>query len=388
MVFVRDIRAGQFEWVSDTWISQAKANELHAHTVRPGDVVVTKMGLPPGISAVYPQDMPAGIVTADIIRIRPDVCAVRAEWLSLALNAHHAQRQVAAITGGVTRPKITLQDFRQVRIPVPPLAEQRRIAEILASVDESIRSTEHLIAKLRTARNGFVADLLSKGISESGRLRDPVMSPNGFVATRLGLLPASWRIGQVGAACSLVIDCPHSTPRFVRSGVLVARTFNIRNGAFSCSRASFVSEDEYRERISRAEPTVGDVIFTREAPVGEAFSVPLGMRICLGQRVMLLRPDCAALDSQYLVAQIYSGFVRERIDLLTAGTTNPHLNVADLKKILIPLPPLREQREIGLLISRFDEPARAAELELEKLELLKCGLTEDLLTGRVRAERT
>ena len=164
---------------------------------------------------------------------------------------------------------------------------------------------------------------------------------------------------------------------------MVARTMHIKNGVFLEDEASRVSEKEYQERIARAEPIPGDVILTREAPVGEAFVIPFGMKICLGQRVMLIKPNTALLDSDYLVAQIYSGALSTRIAELTAGTTNPHLNVADVRSLLLALPPHHEQQELTRRINRMNAKIHIQQKNVAKLRLQKLGLMQDLLTGKV-----
>ncbi len=209
------------------------------------------------------------------------------------------------------------------------------------------------------------------------------MQTEQFIVSQLGLLPRNWRICEVGSACSLIVDCPHTTPTFRDEGILVARTANIRDGRFVVEGASYVDEQEFRTRILRAEPQAGDVIFTREAPVGEAFVVPLGMRICLGQRLMLLRPDPSVLDPIYLLSQISSGLVRSRIATLTAGTTNPHLNVSEVRSFLLPVPPITEQRGIAEILDTLNEVIRSTERLIDKLEKVKQGLVHDLLTRAV-----
>ncbi len=203
-----------------------------------------------------------------------------------------------------------------------------------------------------------------------------------FLVSRLSLLPRNWPLREIGSVCSLIVDCPHTTPTFRDEGVLVARTTNIRDGRFVLEGASYVDEQEYRARILRAEPQVGDVIFTREAPVGEAFVVPSGMRVCLGQRVMLLRPDPSALESVYLLSQIYSGIVRSRISTLTAGTTNPHLNVGEVRGFLLPVPPMAEQRRIAEIIEAAEAAIRSREQFVAKLEQVRRAIVDELLYAR------
>jgi type I restriction enzyme, S subunit len=137
------------------------------------------------------------------------------------------------------------------------------------------------------------------------------------------------------------------------------------------------------ERISRAIPLPDDVIFTREAPVGEAFVIPQGMKICLGQRVMLIKPLARTLDSAYLVEQIYSGGIKNRISELTSGTTNPHLNVADVRSLLIALPSFAEQSAMKIRIKAISEKIQSQQRAMGKLQHQKSGLMHDLLTGKV-----
>lgn len=300
---------------------------------------------------------------------------------------HYVRRAASglmSVAQGTTFEAIGKRELGSLRVSFPAFAEQPRIAEVLDTIDEAIRSTERLIVKLEQAKQGLIHDLLTRGIHETGRLRDPDRDPDQFKESPLGLLPKSWEVRDLGLACSLVTDCPHTTPIFRDEGILVARTTNIRDGRFILEGASYVDEQEYRERISRAEPQCGDLIFTREAPVGQAFVVPPGMRICLGQRVMLLRPNLSVLNSGYLLSQIYSGFVSARISVLTAGTTNPHLNVGEVRKFLIPVPTISEQEDIARIVSNLEGKIYVLSAELRKYRLLKQGLMDDLLTGRVR----
>jgi type I restriction enzyme S subunit len=165
VVFVRDVQSDDFSWNSNVYISEQKAADLSAHTVHPGDLVITKMGLPPAIAAVYPKEMPPGVVTADIIRLRPDADAIDASWLSLAINSDSTRHQVAAITGGVTRPKITLRDFRTILVAVPPRSEQ-------AAISDRVRAPAADLAALRRERNKLL--LLKRGLTDdllTGRVR-------------------------------------------------------------------------------------------------------------------------------------------------------------------------------------------------------------------------
>ena len=161
IVFVRDVKESGFEWNSETYVSEKKAIHLNAHCVRPGEVLVTKMGLPPCISCLYPAWMPNGVITADMIRLSPDSKKVVAHWLTVAINQDRVMRQVAAITAGVTRPKVTLADFRRIKIAVPKLDEQRAISERILSAQGVIDAELAKVELLKQQKLGLMRDLLT-----------------------------------------------------------------------------------------------------------------------------------------------------------------------------------------------------------------------------------
>lgn len=161
VVFVRDIKESGFQWNSETYVSERKAQQLNAHSVKAGEVLATKMGLPPCISCVYPSWMPNGVITADMIRLTPDRKKVDPEWLSTAINQDRVVRQVAAITAGVTRPKVTLADFRAIKIAKPEIDEQQRIGSRLSLIQSQIDIELARVAKLQSQKSGLMHDLLT-----------------------------------------------------------------------------------------------------------------------------------------------------------------------------------------------------------------------------------
>jgi type I restriction enzyme S subunit len=161
IVFVRDVKEGLFNWVSNVFISSQKTQALFSHRVKPGDILATKMGLPPCIAAVYPENMPLGIITADMIRMIPDRSKVNPIWLSTAINHDRSKRQVAAITAGVTRLKVTLADFRSLKIATPSPAEQELKVKLISSKEQLIAVEAQKLGKLKKQKSGLMHDLLT-----------------------------------------------------------------------------------------------------------------------------------------------------------------------------------------------------------------------------------
>ncbi len=170
VVFVQDIQSGSYRNVSGVHISAAKARNLAAHSVRSGDLLLTKMGLPPCVAAIYPTGSSDAVITADIIRIRPDTEKINPYWLACAINQERFRHKVREITAGVTRPKVTLRDVRNLRIVVPSLHEQHESVAIIEGARNQRIGAEAALAKMRQFKQGLLDDLLT------GRMRVTALS--------------------------------------------------------------------------------------------------------------------------------------------------------------------------------------------------------------------
>jgi type I restriction enzyme S subunit len=156
LVFVRNIRAEAFLPTGQPHVSTEKAALLAAHRVRPGDVLITKMGEPPGDAAVYPEHGPEGRMTADCIRLRVDRTVATPKFVMYATRAPVVRQQIIEATRGVAQKKISLERFRTVRYPLPPIGLQRRIVDLIdthfSRLDAAVASLTRAKANLKRAR--------------------------------------------------------------------------------------------------------------------------------------------------------------------------------------------------------------------------------------------
>lgn len=156
--------------------------------------------------------------------------------------------------------------------------------------------------------------------------------------------------------CELVVDCPHSTPTWTSQGKIVVRNNNIKNGRIDLSSPSYTDEEHYKQRTKRAVPRPGDIIITREAPIGEVGMIPDGVECCLGQRMVLLRPNPDICNNYYLLYSLQSRFVQHQISWSEGtGTTVSNLRIPHLEQIKIPYLPLEEQEKIASTLRVLDE---------------------------------
>ena len=160
--------------------------------------------------------------------------------------------------------------------------------------------------------------------------------------------------------CELVVDCknrtpPEAAPSETPMGFAIG-TPDIVDGRIRLSAAKPVSKETFGIWTARAVPREGDVVLTREAPVGRVGRIEAGMNICLGQRTMLLRPDRRRCDSRFLHYFLLSPAVQERLHAQASGSTVAHLRVAQVRDLRVPVVPgVDEQFRIGALLGALDD---------------------------------
>lgn len=154
----------------------------------------------------------------------------------------------------------------------------------------------------------------------------------------------------------MIVDCEHKTAPTQAEGYPSIRTPNIGRGFFILDGVNRVSDETYRLWTKRAVPRPGDIIMAREAPVGNAAIVPEGLEVCLGQRTLLIRPDRSKVEPSFLNYLLNGPQVQGIIHAKTNGVTVPHLNMKDVRELLLPdLPPRSVQRRIAEILSAYDE---------------------------------
>jgi type I restriction enzyme S subunit len=161
LVFVRNIRAESFvDDVRTRYVSPAKALTLQPHHVAPGDILVTKMGDPPGDCCLYPLSRPVGILTADCIKLRLHTYLECAGFFVHAIRSQLVQAQIQAMTKGVAQKKVSLSRFSRLALPLPPLREQQRIADevdrLLSVAEQASRSVDEGLQRCNRLRQAIL----------------------------------------------------------------------------------------------------------------------------------------------------------------------------------------------------------------------------------------
>ncbi|MCA1438055.1 restriction endonuclease subunit S [Bradyrhizobium sp. BRP20] len=284
---------------------------------------------------------------------------------------------------------LRFENFAHVDLPVLPRVEQQTIAEFLdretAKIDALVEEQGRLIELLREKKQAALSHAVTKGL-------DPQATMKNANIEWLGEVPAHWRLVRIKDVCREIVDCKNRTPEKIPEGsYFVIRTSCVRDGKFDEAGGYCTDAENFEEWTRKGRPQVGDVLFTREAPAGEACLVPSGYDLCLGQRMMYLRPDPEVISPDYLLANIYGPLVRYQIEAKSKGSTVGHLRVGEVGDLPCLLPPLNEQyaicetlRALGL---EFDSLLSAAQVGTELLQERRSALIASAVTGKINVQR-
>jgi type I restriction enzyme, S subunit len=301
-------------------------------------------------------------------------------WLFWYLN-RLPLRRLDSSTGV---PGLNRNDVYDIPAHFPNYNQQEQIAEILEQLDQTIQATRSLIEKLKVAKDGLLHDLLTRGLDEHGNLRDPERQPEAFKDTVLGRVPKDWEIRNVGELFEMQLGKMLS--KVAKTGRNSFPYLANRNVQWNHIDLSDLEEMDFSEteRIKFALQPF-DLLVCEGGEVGRTAMWKREVDGIYFQKALhRLRPIGNNILPNYMLRYMRYAAMRGQFTDFTSQTSISHLTQEKLATLPIPLPKAEEQ---SLIVEAFDfHEARnyKEQNQLEKLETLKKGLMEDLLTGQVR----
>ena len=284
------------------------------------------------------------------------------------------------------RLRLYFDEFGNIKIPYPPLEDQNRIVEFLdrktAEIDQAIKQKQRLIKLLKEQKAILIDRAVTRGLNPNVPMRDSGVE-------WIGKIPEHWKLKKAKHVLKAIIDAEHKTaPSFENGEYLIARTSNVRDGKIRLNDALYTDNHHYQQWTKRAIPEPGDILFTREAPAGEACILPSDMQVLMGQRMVLMKVNAKILDARFAVFSIYGGAAKQYIINLSVGSTVVHLNMSDIGNIPILMPDLKEQFKISQYLDQISiEFNTAIEMEHQGISCLiqlKESLISSVVTGKIK----
>jgi type I restriction enzyme S subunit len=166
-----------------------------------------------------------------------------------------------------------------------------------------------------------------------------------------------WPRVRIGEVCALIVDCINKTAPSTNTPTpyKMIRTSNVRSGRVDLGEVRYVSEQVFRKWTRRGQPRIGDIVLTREAPLGEVGMLRSTDEVFLGQRLVMYRADSAKLNNRFLLYSFLGDDLQGQIKSFGSGATVEHMRVPDCENLTIPLPHLETQHKIAAILSAYDD---------------------------------
>lgn len=300
----------------------------------------------------------------------------------------HLRNETRFSSQGSTFESINFDELSKIEIVFPEnKSEQTRIAEILSTADQAIEQTEALIAKYQRIKTGLMQDLLTFGIDEQGNIRSK--ATHKFVVKNGIEVPEEWEVSTLEKLTRSVITYgivqagPH-----IPNGIPYIRTGDMSEDFLSIENL-LRTTDTIASKFQRSAVEINDIVFALRATIGKVLVVPKELHGAnLTQGTARIAPNWELISTSFLLWSMRMPYVKNQILSVQKGTTFAEISLGDLRQIKITYPKsFTEQERITLLIEQQEEVIQSYKSNLSKLLLLKTGLMQDLLSGKVRASQ-
>jgi len=275
--------------------------------------------------------------------------------------------ELERLGSGSTFKEVSKRNIRSLFLPLPPLSEQKRIAEILTTVDEAIEKTDQIIEKTKEVKKGLMQKLLTRGIGHKK-----------FKKTEIGEIPVEWEVGEISDYGEILTGNtpPTNVPQYYGNEYPFVSPFDLGNKRIIRKTEKYLSKEGFA--VARALPANSVLVVCIGSTIGKTGIA--GTELATNQQINSI----ICKNSDYNFVYYYATFINQEFKQIAGTQAVPILNKGNFRKVKVAIPPLSEQKEIGGKLSAINDEIEKESNHKEQLELLKKGLMQVLLTGKIR----
>lgn len=279
-------------------------------------------------------------------------------------------------TQGTKQQSLNNKIVEDLEFAYPSLKEQQKIVEILSIVDSQIDDTDKCIEKTKELKKGLMQRLLTKGIGHTE-----------FKMTEIGEIPVEWEIRLLGDINNLIDgDRSSNYPspnEIVDRGILFLSTSNIKDNKLVYDECKFITQEKFNS-LRKGKLEKDDLIITLRGTIGSVakFNGDEYNTGFINAQMLIIR-GLEILPS-YLWKYLISDISKKQIEIISSGSAQPQLTKKDLNNLKIAVPSRDEQEKTADILTSVDNQIEEYENKKTKLEELKNGLMQQLLTGKIR----
>lgn len=299
-----------------------------------------------------------------------------------SILADDITRQIEALVVGSNYPAINSSDVKNLEVLTPTKPEQQKIAAILTSVDEVIEKTQAQINKLKDLKTGMMQELLTRGVGVDGKPHTE------FKDSPVGRIPKAWDVVELAELVNPKNPICYGIlmpGRGVENGVPVIKVKDIRDNQIE-QTGLLLTSNEIDEKYKRSRVIADDILLTIRGTTGRLAIVPTVLSGAnITQDTARIRVEDSSI-SEYIFIYLQGPYAQKQINDHTIGQAVKGINLSEVRKINIAIPPSKELKIIAATISSLDKRLCSLLQKIEKVKNTKKALMQDLLTGKVRVK--
>lgn len=273
--------------------------------------------------------------------------------------------EITSLSNSTTFKEVSRTNVKNFQIPLPPLPEQKRIADkldaIFTRLDQAVKNIEENIKSC----DELMASVLDSAFSGAEE---------------------KYGMSIIESICSKVTDGTHSTPKYIQDGIPFLSVKNISKGIMDFSNTKFISYEEHTKLIKRCNPEYGDILYTKVGTTGIAKLIDTRKDFSIFVSVALLKLN-NHVDGLFLEYTLNAPKTYKQAQSKTRGVANRNLVIKDIKSISIPLPPLDEQKRIAEHLDLVSAKKKALkskyEIQLQNFKDLKASILDSAFKGEL-----
>jgi len=369
VIQLQNIGDGKFLNEYKIFTSEEKAGQLKNCNIYPGDIIIAKMADPVARACIIPDEDKRYLMASDGIRLSINKEKYDVNFMLYAINSPNLRKNAESHRGS-TRLRIGLTELRNLLIAIPPLKDQKKIAEILTTVDEAIEKTDQIIEKTKEVKKGLMQKLLTRGIGHKK-----------FKKTEIGEIPEEWE----------VIRLKDITQNFYNGGTPDTKIKDYWDGNIPWITGAdfedqkikqfrrYITDEGVKNSATNVVPK-GNLLVVTRTGVWKLAIAPFD--IAISQDITGVILNLEKVLPQYIYW--YLGYKSSRLRSIIQGTSINGLLREDLEIFPIVLPKIDEQKQISHILFSVDDEIEKESERMGQLMALKKGLMQVLLTGKIR----
>lgn len=394
------------------YITSSTHKKIAQYTISKNDLYISIAGTI-GLVGTIPEQLDGANLTENAAKLS-DIQGVNKKYLVSFLNSNFAKSQFVDKTVSSGQPKLALFRIKECELFLPPLAEQKVIAEkldeLLAQVDILKTRLTTIPTLLKRFRQSVLAAAVSGKLTEEWRGRSFTTnvdeSLNRILEARNKAIegknqqskahltqeeypiPNEWKWVSLDSLTLKIVDGTHHTPTYLDDGVPFISVKDIRNGRIDFTNTKFISHKEHLELSKRCFVEVGDLLITKSGTIGRTAIVSTEKSFSLFVSVALLKPASNLVNMHFIDIALRKWVNEIDVSSRVVGSAIKNLHLQDMRVLAIPFPSVEEQTEIVRRVEQLFAFADQIEQQVKNAQSRVNNLTQSILAKAFRGELT